>query len=533
MDPRERITASADQAQGRTTVPAAENRESDHVLSRVEAARIVVVALAAAAVWFHVREPLTRVSLIGVLGVLIGGWPIFKEAAENAAARRMTMELSMSIAIIAAAGISQFFTALVITLFVLVAEVLEGMTVSRGRRAIRDLLDFLPRAVSVRRAGSISEVDADTLSVGDAVLVNPGGRIPVDGTVIAGQSFVDQAHITGESMPLEKTVGAAVFAGSINQSGALEIRAERIGRDTSYGKIIEAVEQAERSRAPVQRLADRLAAYLVYFALGAAVLTYLLTRDSRSTISVIIVAGACGIAAGTPLAILGGIGRAARAGAIVKGGLYLEKLAEVDTILLDKTGTLTFGTPEVSNLHVAQEGFEAYLLRTAAIAESRSEHPMAKAILRKARQLGVSYKDPDAFEYTPGKGVSASCEGDSTLVGSRQFLQEHGLALPHEHSGSVDGEVYVARGEKFLGSLVVEDTLRPEAKEVIRSLKAMGLRTILLTGDAQRVADDVGKRLGVDKVAAELLPEEKLQYVTRLTGMHHIVAMVGDGVNDA
>src|SRR5712664_2247163 len=189
MDQRERIetVAVADQAQGGTSVPAAENRESDHVVSLVEAARIAVVALAAAAVWFHVREPVPRVvSLIGVMGVLIGGWPIFKEAAENAAARRMTMELSMSIAIIAAAVISQFFTALVITLFVLIAEVLEGMTVSRGRRAIRDLLDFLPHAVSVRRSGAVAEVDADTLKVGDAVLVNPGGRIPVDGTVVAG-----------------------------------------------------------------------------------------------------------------------------------------------------------------------------------------------------------------------------------------------------------------------------------------------------------------------------------------------------------
>src|SRR3984893_15443868 len=207
MDQRERIKSATlvEQAEGGTTAPAAEERERDHVLSRVEAARIIVVAIAAAAVWLHVWEPLPRVSLIGILGVLIGGWPIFKEAAENAAARRMTMELSMSIAIVAAAYISQFFTALIITLFVLVAEVLEGMTVSRGRRAIRDLLDFLPRAVSGRRAGGVSEGDADTLAIGDAVLVNPGGRIPVDGTVIAGHSFVDQARITGESLPIEKT----------------------------------------------------------------------------------------------------------------------------------------------------------------------------------------------------------------------------------------------------------------------------------------------------------------------------------------
>src|SRR5713101_2816208 len=252
MDQRERIetAALADQVQGRTSVPAAENRERDHVVSLVEAARIVVVALAAAAVWFHVWEPLPGASLIGILGVLIAGWPIFKEAAENAAVRRMTMELSMSIAIIAAAGISQFFTALIITLFVLVAEVLEGMTVSRGRRAIRDLMDFVPRSVTVRSASGIREASTDELRAGDSVLVNPGGLVPIDGSVISGHSFVDQARITGESMPVEKLPGAVVYAGTINQSGAVENRVERIERDTSYGRIIEAVEHAERSRAP-------------------------------------------------------------------------------------------------------------------------------------------------------------------------------------------------------------------------------------------------------------------------------------------
>src|ERR1700687_2898381 len=385
MDQRERIETPTlvDQPQGDSAAPP--DHERDQVFSRVEAARIVVGALAAAAVWFGVWEPLPQVSLIGVLGVLIGGWPIFKEALENLFAKRMTMELSMSIAIVAAAAISEFFTALVITLFVLVAEVLEGMTVSRGRRAIRDLLDFLPRAVSVRRGGSVAEGDVDTRAVGEAVLVNPCGRIPVDRTVIAGHSFVEQARITGESMPLEKTAGAPVFAGSINQSGALEIRAERIGRDTSYGKIIEAVEQAERSRAPVQRLADRLAGYLVYFALGAAVLTYLLTRDSRATISVIIVAGACGIAAGTPLAILGGIGRAARAGAIVKGGLFLEQLGKGNTVVLDKTGTLTYGRPEVRALLPAAGVDGTALLDAAASAELRSEHPLGKTIVAYAK----------------------------------------------------------------------------------------------------------------------------------------------------
>ena len=315
--------AAIDTRQPDKTTPTIEEPESEHAFGWVEAVRIAVVALAAVAVRLHLWSPLPNVSLLGFLGVLIGGWPIFREAAENLAARRMTMELSMTIAIVAAAAISEFFTALIITLFVLGAEVLENLTVARGRRAIRDLLDFLPRLVTVRRAGAVREAAAEELRPGDSVLVNPGALVPVDGVVLSGHSFVDQARITGESMPVEKVAGSVVYAGTINQSGALEIRTERIGRDTSYGKIIEAVERAERSRAPVQRLADRLAGYLVYFALAAAALTFTVTRDMRSTISVVIVAGACGIAAGTPLALLGGVGRAARLGAIIKGGLYL------------------------------------------------------------------------------------------------------------------------------------------------------------------------------------------------------------------
>src|ERR1700730_14240813 len=431
--------ALADEALNRTIAPAAhdhahehgddDHHAQEHTLKWPEMVRIVLVALAAAAIWVRLWEPVSAISVVGIAGLLIAGGPIFKEAFKNLIAKRMTMELSMSIAIVAAAAISEFFTALVITLFVLVAEVLEGMTVSRGRRAIRDLLDFLPRAVSVRRAGGVAEVDADTLSPGDSVLVNPGGLIPVDGTVIAGHSFVDQARITGESMPLEKSVGAGVFGGSINQSGALEIRAERIGRDTSYGKIIEAVEQAERSRAPVQRLADRMAGDLVYFALGAAVLTYLLTRDIRSTISVVIVAGSCRIGAGTQLAILGAIGRAARAGAIIKGGLFLEQLGRVDTVVLDKTGTLTYGRPEVRALVPVAGVDELALLDAAAAAEIRSEHPLGKTIVAYALAQGRSPSEPERFGYAPGRGIAAAVAGEVVLVGNQALMKDNSMAV--------------------------------------------------------------------------------------------------------
>jgi Cd2+/Zn2+-exporting ATPase/Cu+-exporting ATPase len=509
--------------------------EHEHGFEWLEAVRIAIVALAAAAVWFRTWEPLTSISVLGVAGLLVGGWPIFREAVENMLARRMTMELSMSIAIIAAAAIGEFFTALVITLFVLVAEVLEGMTVSRGRHAIRDLLDFLPRIVSVRRAGAVTDLDSDELKVGDAVLVNPGGRLPVDGIVISGHSFLDQACITGESMPVEKIAGAAVFAGSINQSGALEIRAERIGRDTSYGKIIEAVESAERSRAPVQRLADRMAGYLVYFALAAAALTYLITRDIRSTISVVIVAGACGIAAGTPLAILGAIGRSARLGAIIKGGLFLETLGKVNTIVLDKTGTLTFGRPQVQQVIPVDGESVDSVIDAAAAAECRSEHPLGQAVVAYAKSRNRSFLEPERFDYTPGRGITAAVRGETILVGNKSLMSDRGVAVPTRLAAEFDAasEIYVARGGRLLGAIIVADTVRPEARQAIQVLKQMGMRIVLLTGDTRLVAETVARDLGISEIQAHLLPEDKFEWVSKLVDSGRIVAMVGDGINDA
>jgi Cd2+/Zn2+-exporting ATPase/Cu+-exporting ATPase len=509
--------------------------EHEHGFDAVEAARIGLVALACGLVWFRFWEPFATVSIIGVIGLLIGGWPIFKEAGENIVARRMTMELSMSIAIIAAAAIGEFFTALVITLFVLVAEILEGLTVGRGRHAIHDLLDFLPRSVAVRRVSGVETVAAEELRVGDAVLVNPGGRVPVDGLVLHGRSFVDQSRITGESMPVEKQAGASVFAGTINQSGALEIRTDRIGRDTSYGKIIEAVEHAERSRAPVQRLADRLAGYLVYFALGAAALTFLVTRDIRATISVVIVAGACGIAAGTPLAILGAIGRAAREGAIVKGGVHLETLSTIDTVVFDKTGTLTLGRPEIRDIDPAPGIPAQAVLEVAAIAERRSEHPLGMAILARADALGLVPEEPSRFDYTAGRGIVAvTVDGVEIVIGNRVFFDERHLPLPPNDRitpGATD--VLVARAGNFLGTIQIADTTRAEARGAIDALKAMGIRTLLLTGDTQAVAQAVAGELGIDDFTAGLLPEDKRARIATLIKSGRTVAMVGDGVNDA
>ena len=498
--------------------------------------RIAFVALAAAAVWFRVWEPFPRISVIGIAATLIGGYPIFKEAIENIVERKMTMELSMTIALLAALAIREFFTALVITGFVLAAEVLEGLTVGRGRRAIQDLLDFLPRTVLVRRNGEETEIAADQVQAGDTVIVKPGGHIPVDGAVLGGRSFVEQAAITGEAMPVEKAAGDFVYAGTINQSGALEVEAQKLGRDTTFGRIIEAVERAEKSRAPIQKTADRLAGYLVYFALGAAALTFLITHNARSTISVVIVAGACGIAAGTPLAILGAIGRAAHQGTIIKGGLYLEALAAVDTVLLDKTGTLTFGTPQIREV-ASHDGFSVQqIIAAASIAERKSEHPLAKAILVRAADLAVPIVEPEEFSYTPGRGVRATSRGEEILVGSRALLIERGVkSIPSVNGSGLGGasEVYVARGGQVLGSIRIADVLRPEAKHAVAAMRGMGLRTVLLSGDTQAATTSVGRDLGVDEMVGELLPEQKAKWVRELRGKARKVAMVGDGINDA
>jgi heavy metal translocating P-type ATPase len=414
----------------------------------------------------------------------------------------------------------------------LAAEILEGLTVGRGRRAIQDMLDFLPQVASVLRGGQIVDVPTQTILPGEIVVIRPGSRIPVDGQVVSGHSFVEEAAITGESMPSEKTAGKGVYAGTINQAGSLQVRADRLGKETTFGKIIEAVEKAEHSRAPIQKMADRLAGYLVYFALGAAVLTFLITHNIRSTISVIIVAGACGIAAGTPLAILGAIGRAARHGSIIKGGIYLEALGQLNTVFLDKTGTLTFGMPLVTEVNPAPGVTESSLLEAAASAESSSEHPLGRAIVRLAEQRNIPIAQPAHFEYRIGRGVLADVQGEQTVAGNRPLFTELGLALP-EHAADEGTEIFVARNGKYIGSVVVADQLRPGSASAVKALQEMKIEVVLLTGDTKRTAQAVAGHLGIRNIHAELLPEQKTHQIAEQVREGRVVAMLGDGINDA
>ena len=510
---------------------------ADHSIAWIEYGRVVLVGVAALITWHGPSFPALSFhgyDLLALAAALIGGYPVWEEAVSNLLARRMTMELSMSIALVAAFAIREAFTGLIILLFVLVAEILEEFTVERGRNAIQTLLELLPKRASVRRGNEVIELPISHINPGDTVVVKPGEEIAVDGTVTRGHSFVDQSSITGESAVVEKVAGGSVFAGTTNLSGTLDIKAFKIGRETVFGKIVEAVEQAEQSRAPVQRTADRLAGYLVYFAMAAAVVTFLITHNIRSTISVIIVAGACGIAAGTPLAILGAIGRAAHRGCIIKGGLYLETLSHVNTVILDKTGTLTFGNPEIAEIRTVAGVGEIEVIEAAAIAERPSEHPLAKAILKEAARRMLPVLEPEHFEYSPGKGVISSSARGLIVVGSRSLLIQKGVpASQFAQLGESAGTVLVARNGRLLGSIRTEDQLRPEAVIAVRELRRMKLHVELLTGDAFGPANEVGAKLGVDRVVAELLPHQKLERVATLIGAGNVIVMVGDGVNDA
>lgn len=531
---------SAASSTGQATPGAGAAAPGETVWQRIDGgdlARTVFVAVCAlgAGVAVALDAPAPVLIGIAVLGLVVGCWPIVVEAWGDVRHGRMSMELSMLIAIVAAAAIGEWVTALVITAFVLAAEILEELSLDRGRDALTDLMAFLPAMVQVHDGARVRSVPLQEVRPGQTVVISPGGSVPVDGVVVAGRSSVDQSRITGESLPVDVAAEDTVYAGSINQVGGLEVRAERVGTESSYGQIIETVRAAQSSQAPAQRLADRLAAWLVYLALAGAVLTFVLTRDLRATISVVVVAGACGIAAGTPLAVLAAIGRAARSGAFIKGGTHLEQLSAAGTVIFDKTGTLTDGVPEVVDLQPAP-GFDAAgLLRLAATAEWYSEHPLGQAILTHARNEGVPIAEPESFDYQPGRGLTACVDGQQVRVGNSQLVPEAPATDRTGKTPQAPGatQVHIAAGEAYVGTIVFADTVREQARQCLVDLRRLGLRMLMITGDSQATADRIGAELGIDEVRAELLPSDKLAAIDAERAAGHRVVMVGDGVNDA
>ena len=529
--------------------------------------RIAAVGLAALGAWIAeaAGTPGWVVGAVGAVVLAVGCWPLLIEAAGDLRERRMSMELSMLLAIVAAAAIGEWVTALAVTVFALCAEVLEELSMDRGRDALTDLMSFLPQTTRVVEApkatesestesaessqsSGVTEVPLDEVRPGQVIALSPGGRVPVDGIVRTGRADVDQSRITGEALPVQVGPGDRVPAGSITR-GALELEVERVGEESSYGRIVAAVRHAQSSRAPVQRLADRLAARIVYLALAAALVTFLATRDVRATISVIIVAGACGVAAGTPLAVLAAIARAARCGAFVKDGTHLEQLSAVDTVVVDKTGTLTVGEPRVVSVRPAEAAAgEDEVLALAAAAEWNSEHPIGRAIYAEAAVRDLTVPVPGDVAYSPGAGVSTHVEGRRITVGRcrGQGHQperdtdgcEDEAALSTEsdpEAPSATSVVEVRADGQLLGTIALADRLRQGAAAAVRDLGDMGLEVLMLTGDSAASARHVAGLLGLTEkqVRADLLPTDKEEVVDSLRRVGKRVAMVGDGVNDA
>ena len=546
-------------------------RTGEGILERIEWAdvvRIAVVGLAALGAWIAgaAGTPGWAVGAVGAVVLAVGCWPLLVEAAEDLRKRRMSMELSMLLAIVAAAVIGEWVTALAVTVFALCAEVLEELSMDRGRDALTDLMSFLPQtarvvgapettesaesaeAAEASQSPGVTEVPLDEVRPGQVIALSPGGRVPVDGIVRTGRADVDQSRITGEALPVQVGPGDRVPAGSITR-GALELEVERVGEESSYGRIVAAVRHAQSSRAPVQRLADRLAARIVYLALAAALVTFLVTRDVRATISVIIVAGACGVAAGTPLAVLAAIARAARCGAFVKDGTHLEQLSAVDTVVMDKTGTLTVGEPRVVSVHPTEAAAgEDEVLALAAAAEWNSEHPIGRAIYAEAAVRDLTVPVPGDVAYSPGAGVSTHIEGRRITVGRcrGQGHQperdtpgcEDEAALSAEsdpEAPSATSVVEVRADGQLLGTIALADRLRQGAATAVRDLGDMGLEVLMLTGDSAASARHVAGLLGLteEQVRADLLPTDKEEVIDSLRRAGKRVAMVGDGVNDA
>ena len=477
---------------------------------------------------------------ISIAAVMAGGYPIFRSVVRALRNRTVTSHALMTLGIIGALVIRQYSAAAVIVFFMRFADFVEGFTTERSRRAIKELLKLAPETARVERDGAEREVPPDQLSRGDIVLVKPGERIPVDGVVLDGSAAVNQAPITGESVPVEKHAGHRVFAASICARGALKIFTERVGPDTTFGQIIRLVEQAEAAKAPVQRFADRFTAYYIPVVLAVALGTYLLGGSGTAAVATVLVACSCAIAMATPITVLAAVGQAARRGIVVKGGRYLEALAKVDTVVMDKTGTVTIGRPEVTEVITVDGQNETALLHLAAAVERRSEHPLAEGILREAERRALPVAEPRDFRTYPGEGVAAVVDQLDVLCGTEGLMARQGIPVPDamrarlrelaSHGRSV---VLLAHGGRLVGLVALADVLRPDVAEALEALRALGIRhLLLLTGDRREVAAAVADKLGL-AFEAEVLPDQKLRVIERLQGEGRVVAMVGDGINDA
>ena len=486
---------------------------------------------------FSILAPETS-TLLGMaaagLGAVFMGHSAFNALREGV----FGIDVLATFAVVASIYVGEYVAAAVVVLMLGGGEILEEYTSGRASVAIEKLVEESPKTAIVLRGGDEVEVPLSDVMVGETVVVKPGGKIPVDGVVVSGRASVNQSSITGESMPVERGAGDGVFGGTIIELGSLDVEVTAVGEQSTYGKIIRMVEEAEEHKAPIERTADRYARYFTPIVLGLGLIVYAVTGSLLRVAALWVIACPCSLTLATPMAVVASIGNSARKGILIRNGESLERLSSVDVLALDKTGTITTGRPEV----VAVRGFgveESLVLGVAASAERRSEHPLAQAILKKAELEGAEADDPQSIVMEPGLGVRAETRSGTVLVGNDKLLARNGVEMTEEalgHSSSVEPNrtvIYVARGGHLLGAIEVADTVRGDLVGTFREARRYVRKTIMLTGDNESVARTIGGQVGVDEVFFNLLPEQKVEKIRELKAQGYSVAMIGDGVNDA
>jgi Cd2+/Zn2+-exporting ATPase/Cu+-exporting ATPase len=472
--------------------------------------------------------------LIGLVFVIAGGYPVFLNVIRATLKRQVISHTLMTLGVLAALAVGQWVTAALVVVFMRIGDYVENFTTESARRAVKELTALTPQTARVERDEVEVEVPVTEVIPGEIVIVRPGEKIAVDGEVISGQATIDQAAITGESMPVEAASGSHVYAATIAKLGSLRIRAERIGADTTFGRVVKMVEEAEAHRADVQRIADKFSAWYLPVVAAVAVLTFLISRNPLATAAVMLVACSCSFALATPVAMLASVGASAKRGLLIKGGKYLELLARADVLLVDKTGTLTLGQPQVTDVIALNGLSRAQILTLAASAERYSEHPLAEAVRSLARDEKLDLFEPQDFEAVPGQGVRALIDSHQVTIGNRRLIPAF-EALPVVADLEAQGKtlLFLESDRQLAGILAASDTLRSEVPAALAEARSLGIRHIeLLTGDNERTASTLAEKLGVS-YRANLLPENKIEVVKEFQAKGHIVVMVGDGVNDA
>ncbi|EIA07356.1 MULTISPECIES: heavy metal translocating P-type ATPase [Flavobacterium] len=449
--------------------------------------------------------------------------------------RKIGTELFITIAVIISVLGKEYLAGAVVLMIILIAEYIASASTEKARSSIKELIGSVPKTAIVKKNNAELIIEITDLKIGDIVLVKAGEKIPVDGKVISGSGSVNQAPITGESVPQEKTVGSEAFAGTILELGALDIEMTKAGVDTVFSRIISLVEDAESQQAPIEKFTDKVASWLIPVVFIFVGTVYFFTRDVKLVIALLIFTSPAELGLATPLVTIAAIARAAREGILIKGGLFLEELAKVTTIVFDKTGTLTIGSPIVNKVEIIDPNYnEQNLVQFAATVDRRSSHPLAKAILSYADKLKLTYGEPENFEVIKGRGVSAKVQGKSILLGNKLFMEENKTPLFNSSENVTDTVIYLSIESKLAGIFYISDAIREGAKEMIQGLRKSGIKNIvMLTGDNPETAKYVSNQIGITDYRANLLPEDKINIIKELQKDGSKVAMVGDGINDA